>query len=210
MGQVIVLRSDGWRSSVYSSLRADFTTGVSVIGTSAEATFTTGASATTIMFSSKRNAASRRPAGPSAAAETQIVSSADAEAPRPSGSPPAPEAGAPDPSNVVAPALVADKPKPPPRSEKIELTIDSLQNYELLKPIQVIIESLGDKVFVAEASDLNVSTSGSSVGGTLILLKDQISTIYEGYTSKKNLDSERARHFKIFETYIGRPRRNWM
>lgn len=210
MGQVIVLRSDGWRSSVYSSSRADFTTGVSVIGTSAAATFTTGASATTIMFSSKRNAASRWPAGPSAAAETQIVSSADAEAPRPSESPPAPEAGAPDPSNVVAPALVADKPKPPPRTEKIELTIDSLQNYELLKPIKVIIESLGDKVFVAEAPDLNVSTSGSSVGGTLILLKDQISTTYEGYTSKKNLDSERARHFKIFETYLGRPRRNWM
>ena len=210
MGQVIVLRSDGWRSSVYSSLRADFTTGVSVIGTSAVATFTTGASATTIMFSSKRNAASRWPAGPSGAAGTPTVSSADAEAPRPSGSPPAPEAGAPDPSNVVVPAPVADKPKPPPGTEKIELTIDSLQNYEMLKPIRVIVESLGDKVFVAEAPDLNVSTSGSSVGGTLILLKDQISTIYEGYTSKKNLDSERARNFKIFETYIGRPRRNWI
>jgi hypothetical protein len=207
MGQVIVLRSDGWRSSVYSSLRADFTTGVSVIGTSAEATFTTGASATTIMFSSKRNAASLWPARPSAATDTQTVSSADAEAPRPSGSP---EAGAPDPIDVVAPALVADKPKPPPRTDKIELTIDSLQNYELLKPIRVIVEPLGDKVFVAEAPDLNVSTSGSSVGGTLILLKDHISTIYEGYTSKKNLDTERARHFKVFETYIGRPRRNWI
>jgi hypothetical protein len=207
MGQVIVLRSDGWRSSVYSSLRADFTTGVSVIGTSAEATFTTGASATTIMFSSKRNAASLWPARPSAATDTQTVSSFDAEAPRPSGPP---EAGAPDPIDVVAPALVADKLKPPPRTDKIELTIDSLQNYELLKPIRVIVEPLGDKVFVAEAPDLNVSTSGSSVGGTLILLKDHISTIYEGYTSKKNLDTERARHFKVFETYIGRPRRNWI
>jgi hypothetical protein len=68
----------------------------------------------------------------------------------------------------------------------------------------------GTKVFVAEAPDLNVSTSGNSVGGALILLKDHISTIYEGYTSKKNLDGERARQFKVFETYIGRPRRNWM
>jgi hypothetical protein len=161
------------------------------------------------MFSSKRNAASCWPASPSAGAETQTVSSPDAEAPRPSGSPPAPEAGAPDPSDVVAPALVADKPKPPPRTDKIELTIDSLQNYELLKPIRVVVEPLGDKVFVAEAPDLNLSTSGSSVGGALIILKDHISTIYEGYTSKKNLDSERARQFKIFETYIGKPRRNW-
>lgn len=213
MDQVIVLRSDGSRASVYSSLRADFTTGVSVIGTSAEATFTTGALPTTITFSSKRNAGSRWPSGPSAAAaaaETQTVSSADAEAARPSGSPPAPEADATTPSDVVAPALVADKPNPPPRTEKIELTIDSLQNYELLKPIRVIVESLGDKVFIADAPDLNVSTSGSSVGNALILLKDHIFTIYEGYTSKKNLDSERARHFKTFETYIGRPRRNWM
>ena len=121
-----------------------------------------------------------------------------------------PEPSVQDQSDGVEPAPAADQPKLPPRQEKIELTIDSLQNYELLKPIRVVVEPLGDKVFVAEAPELNVSTSGTSVGGTLILLKDHISTIYECYTSKKNLDSERARHFKIFETYIGRPRRNWM
>ena len=121
-----------------------------------------------------------------------------------------PEMGAQGANSVVEPAPVVDQPKPPPRQDKIELTIDSLQNYELLKPIRVVVESLGDKVFVAEAPDLNVSTSGTSVGGALILLKDHISTIYEGYTSKKNLDSERTRQFKTFETYIGRPRRNWM
>jgi len=121
-----------------------------------------------------------------------------------------PEMGAQDANSVVEPAPVVDQPKPPPRQDKIELTIDSLQNYELLKPIRVVVESLGGKVFVAEAPDLNVSTSGTSVGRALILLNDHISTIYEGYTSKKNLDSERTRQFKTFETYIGRPRRNWM
>ena len=121
-----------------------------------------------------------------------------------------PEPVAQDQSGGVEPAPAVDQPKLPPRQEKIELTIDSLQNYELLKPIRVVVEPLGDKIFVAEAPELNVSTNGTSVGGALIQLKDHISTIYEGYTSKKNLDTERARHFKIFETYIGRPRRNWM
>jgi|SRR5690242_6992920 hypothetical protein len=211
MGRVIILPSNEWRSSFYSTLRSDFTTGVSVIGTSTETTFTTGGSATTIVIRSNRNTTSRWSGGRSAGIEFQSVSHADAEAPAPtSGSLQSSELGAQDPSGVGEPTPVAEQPKPPPRTGKIELTIDSLQNYELLKPIRVIVESLGDKVFVAEAPDLNVSTSGTSVGGALILLKDHISTIYEGYTSKKNLDSERARHFKTFETYIGRPRRNWM
>jgi hypothetical protein len=212
MGRVIILSSNEWQSSFYSTSRSDFTTGVSVIGTSTETTFMTGGSATTITICSNRNTTSTRwPGGRAAGVEFQSVSHADAEAPAPtSGSLQRSDLGTQDPSSVGGPAPVVEQPKPPPRTDKIELTIDSLQNYELLKPIRVIVESLGDKVFVAEAPELNVSTSGTSVGGALILLKDHISTIYEGYTSKKNLDSERARHFKTFETYIGRPRRNWM
>jgi len=163
------------------------------------------------VISSNRNTASMRPSGRSVVVGLSGVPHAEAEASTATNESPAtPEATAQNQSSVVEPAPVVDQPKPPPRTDKIELTIDSLQNYELLKPIRVVVESLGDKVFVAEAPDLNVSTSGTSVGGALILLKDHISTIYEGYTSKKNLDSERARQFKTFETYIGRPRRNWM
>jgi len=211
MGRAIILPSNEWQPSIYSSLRSEFTTGVSVIATSAEATFTTGGSAATIVISSNRNTASMRPSGRSVVVGLSGVPHAEAEASTATKELPAtPEATAQNQSSVVEPAPVLDQPKPPPRTDKIELTIDSLQNYELLKPIRVVVESLGDKVFVAEAPDLNVSTSGTSVGGALILLKDHISTIYEGYTSKKNLDSERARQFKTFETYIGRPRRNWM
>jgi hypothetical protein len=211
MGIVSIVPSNGWQPSVCSSLRSEFTTGVSMISTGTEATFTTGASATTLMISSNRNAASQRPsgrAGRPAAVGVQGHVHANPEAPTPtSGS----LEGTEDPSgSVEAAAPVIDQPKPPTRTEKVELTIDSLQNYELFKPIRVVVESLGDKVFVAEAPELNVSTTGNSVGGALILLKDHISTVYEGYTSKKNLDAERTRQFKVFETYIGRPRRNWM
>jgi hypothetical protein len=166
------------------------------------------------MISSNRNIASRWLSGQTGRAPSggvQRVPYVDAEALTPTtGALQRPDAGDQDPSGIVELAPILDHPKPPPRTDKVELTIDSLQNYELLKPIRAVIEPLGDRVFVAEAPELNVSTSGTSVGGALILLKDHISTIYEGYTSKKNLDSERARQFKIFETYIGRPRRKWM
>jgi len=215
MGIVSIVPSNGWQPSVCSSLRSEFTTGASMISTGTEATFTTGASATTLMISSNRNAASQRPsdrAGRPAAVGVQGHVHANPEALTPTtGSLAGPDIGVQDSSGPVeAAAPVIDQPKPSTRPNKVELTIDSLQNYELLKPIRVVVESLGDKVFVAEAPELNVSTTGNSVGGALILLKDHISTIYEGYTSKKNLDGERARQFKEFETYIGRPRRNWM
>ena len=186
-----------------------------MISTGTEATFTSGASATTIMISSNRNAASQWPSGragrPPAVGVHRHVT-ANPEALTPTSAPlEGPDIGFQDSSGPVeAAAPVIDQPKPPTRIDKIELTIDSLQNYELLKPIRVVVESLGDKVFVAEAPDLNVSTTGNSVGGALILLKDHISTVYEGYTSKKNLDGERTRQFKVFDAYIGRPRRNWM
>ena len=211
MSRVNIVPSNGWQPSVSSSLRSEFTTGVLMISTGAEATFTTGASATTIMISSNRNAASQWPSGragrpPAAGVQRHVYANPEALIPT-SGS----LEGTEDPGGPVeAAAPVIDQPKPPIRTDKVELTIDSLQNYELLKPIRVVVESLGDKVFVAEAPELNVSTTGNSVGGALILLKDHISTVYEGYTSKKNLDAERTRQFKVFETYIGRPRRNWM
>ena len=214
MDKVFIVGSDGWQSSVCSSSRSDFAAGVSTISTSTEATFTTAVSATTVMISSNRDTASRWLTGQTGRTPSDGVQKlpyVHAEALTPAaGAPHRPDAGVQEPSSLVEPAPVADHAKPPSRTDKVELTIDSLQNYELLKPIRVVIESLGDKVFVAEAPELNVSTSGTSVGGALISLKDHISTIYEGYTSKKNLDSERARQFKTFETYIGRPRRKWL
>lgn len=214
MGEVSIVRSDGWKTSVYSSLMSDFTTGVTLISTGSEATFTTGASATTIMIASNRNAPSIWPSGrsgrpPAIGVQGHVNANPIAATPA-SGSLEVADTDVQDPSGPVeAAAPVVDQPKPTTQPDKIELTIDSLQNYDVLKPIRVVVESLGDKVFVAEAPDLNVSTTGNSVGGALVLLKEHISNIYEGYNSRKNLDGERTRQFKVFEAYIGRPRRNW-
>jgi predicted RNase H-like HicB family nuclease len=95
------------------------------------------------------------------------------------------------------------------RAERLELAIDSLHNYDLLRPITVLIESLGDKVFVAEAPDLNVSTTGNSVGAAFLLLKEQIIHIYEGLHNKKGPDADRERQLAVFGQYIGNARRRW-
>ncbi len=89
------------------------------------------------------------------------------------------------------------------------MTIESLQNYELIKPIPVIVEPLGDKIFVAEVPEMDLSITGNSVGDTLILLKDHIATVYEGLRIKKNLDTERTRQLRMLEAHIGKSRRSW-
>lgn len=114
------------------------------------------------------------------------------------------------PAHPVAPAVSEPEPLPKPsRSEKIELAIDSLQNYEVIKPIPVLIESLGDKVFVAEAPDLNLSTSGNSIGAAFLMLKEQIVATYEGHRTKRGQDSERARQLAVMDKHIGKTKRHW-
>ncbi|HYZ42597.1 MAG TPA: hypothetical protein VE687_18520 [Stellaceae bacterium] len=106
----------------------------------------------------------------------------------------------------------AGTPTPTPKRsgiEKIELAIDKLPNHELIKPIPVLIESLGDKVFIAEVPGLDISISGSSMGGVLLQLKEHIANIYEGHRVNNNLKPEGARQLKALESYIGKTRRNW-
>ena len=109
----------------------------------------------------------------------------------------------------VAPPSIATNIARPTKVERIELAIDSIQGYDLIKPIPVLIESLGDKVFVAEAPDLNLSTTGNSIGAAFLMLKEQIITTYEGDRSKKGPDPQRTQQLAALEQYIGKPRRHW-
>jgi hypothetical protein len=46
-------------------------------------------------------------------------------------------------------------------------------------------DALPNEVFVAEAPDLNLSTTGNSVGAAFLLLKEQIITTYGGISYQK-------------------------
>jgi predicted RNase H-like HicB family nuclease len=123
---------------------------------------------------------------------------------------PPPEARSSETDLVATAGSATPEPTPKPsRTEKIELAIDSLPNYEVLKPIPVLIESLGDKVFVAEAPDLNLSTTGNSVGAAFLMLKEHVAATYEGYRNRKGVDPERTRQLALMDKYIGKTKRHW-
>ena len=106
----------------------------------------------------------------------------------------------PGPPNVLPEAHIpAPAPKKSARAEKIELAIDKLPNHELIKPIPVLIESLGDKVFIAEVPGLDISITGNSMGGVLLQLKEHIANIYEGQRASNSLKPEAARQLKVLE-----------
>src|SRR5215472_15767550 len=126
-------------------------------------------------------------------------------------SPPQRAAGAP--MYAAAPTVPEPDTQRAPGLEKIELVIDSLPNYAVTKPIPVLVESLGDKVFIAEVPDLNLSSSGNSVGAALLALKEQIVATYEGNRTRRGQDSERARQVSVLDQYIsdrhGRSAGSW-
>jgi hypothetical protein len=105
-----------------------------------------------------------------------------------------------------APAAAEHTPRGP---DEVRLEIDALQYYELLKPIPVVIRTLGERTFEAEVPELNISTTGSSLTGAFLSMKEQIITIFDRYRGKKVLNPEQQRQLAAFEQYVGGPRRNW-
>jgi hypothetical protein len=108
---------------------------------------------------------------------------------------------------AAAPADPIPKPAGPSR---VELTIDSLRSYELVKPIPVFVEALGERHYVAEVPDLNMSISASSLGDTLIVLKNSIAQNYDELRIRRSLDAEQARQLRTLESYIGKSKRGWL
>jgi hypothetical protein len=88
-------------------------------------------------------------------------------------------------------------------ANRIELIIDSLPNHTLIEPIPISIESLGEKVFTAAVRNLDISTTGTSIGEALLVLKGQIETIYQDLSKKQpNLDAHQKTTLQMLHTYI--------
>jgi hypothetical protein len=204
-----IVHSSAWSFSVLVSSGSSRSATAPILNTNAADIFTIAAPAPTPVIASSENCLSRFLSNRTRSPQWVAARSCAAIG-SPSGSGISPEQPRIDARETLATASPPQTAAPKPsRTERIELAIDSLQNYELIAPIQVLVESLGDKVFVAEAPDLNVSTTGNSVGAAFLLLKEHIITTYEGYRSKKGLDSERTRQLTVFDKYIGKPRRHW-
>jgi len=200
-----IVHSSIWMPSVFVSSGSPLKAKTSVLPTRTENIFAMAVPAPAAVISSNRIASSRLASN--RGQRSQWIEAQSVEAVLAASTPPQQTGtGTPD---FVAKAASAEALPKPSRTERIELAIDSLQNYELIKPIPVLIESLGDKVFVAEAPDLNISTTGNSVGAAFLLLKEHIITTYENYRGKKGLDSERTRQLGIFDKYIGKGKRHW-
>jgi predicted RNase H-like HicB family nuclease len=203
-----IVHSSAWAPSVFVSSGSPLKARASVLQTRAENIFAIAAPVPAAVISSNRIASSWLTSDRGQRSQWLEAQSSVSVEPVLAASAPPRQTGSAAPDFVATPAS-AEALRKPSRAERIELAIDSLQNYELIKPIPVLIESLGDKVFVAEAPDLNVSTTGNSVGAAFLLLKEHIITTYEGYRSKKGLDSERTRQLGIFDKYIGKTKRHW-
>ena len=215
MSSSAIVHSTSSTATVFVSTGSRPSTGVLLLDTSADGMFTVAAGASTAVTSSNPAASSRiltnrarrslwlgfQPAlpieGMARTVEPPPVPAIEESEPEPSGPPDAP------------PETEPPAPKKSAGAEKIELAIDKLPNHELIKPIPVLIESLGDKVFIAEVPGLDISITGSSMGGALLQLKEHIANIYEGHRASNNLNPERTRQLRVLETYIGKTRRNW-
>ena len=110
----------------------------------------------------------------------------------------------------LADAAPASLPEPTSGTSRVELTIDSLRTYELVKPIPVFVESLGERHYVAEVPDLNITTSASRLSEILIVLKDSVTQTCDKLRIRRSLDPEQARQLKMLEKYIGKSKRGWL
>jgi hypothetical protein len=100
----------------------------------------------------------------------------------------------------------------PAQPHRLEMTIDSLPQHELTEPIPIVIDPLGDTIFTATISNLDISATGNSIGEGLLLLKEQIEFIYNDLSRRLTLTPDQKTTLQILHTYIrpvGPKKREW-
>jgi hypothetical protein len=232
MWQVKTLRSDISTHATFISSSALASTTTPIVKVSNQDNFTISASAADGFASSFgrnpfRRISNDKQRGPrltSAGRARRHAVAAAVAAPSEPALDPAPETDAAVPldTNVGEPANAAPEPAPDNGGgndrdkgnglsrEKYTVHIEALENFELLRFIPVTIEPLGEWVFVAEASELNLSMTGRTPDDAVNLLKDAITRTYESNRKGRNgLDQDRRRQQRILETYIGKPKGTW-
>lgn len=117
-------------------------------------------------------------------------------------------AAAPDPDEEAAKPSQDDaehaqpSPEKPTHPHHLEMTIDSLPHHELTEPIPIVIDPLGDTIFTAAMSNLDISATGNSISEGLLLLKEQIEFVYGDLSRRLSLTPDQKTRLQILHTYI--------
>ncbi len=86
-----------------------------------------------------------------------------------------------------------------------DLIIESLPNWRLTEPIPVNMESLGETIFTGTISDLHLSATGTSIGNTLLLLKEQIEALYIELDAKEKRTADENAQLSLLRYHIAAP-----
>jgi hypothetical protein len=90
----------------------------------------------------------------------------------------------------------------PAHPHRLEMTIDSLPHHDLTEPIPIHIDPLGDTVFTATVSNLDISATGNSIGEALVLLKEQIEFVYGDLSRRAKRSPDQTTMLQMMHTYI--------
>jgi hypothetical protein len=90
----------------------------------------------------------------------------------------------------------------PAHPHRLEMTIDSLPHHDLTEPIPIYIDPLGDTVFTATVSNLDISATGNSIGEALVLLKEQIEFVYGDLSRRAKRSPDQTTMLQMLHTYI--------
>jgi hypothetical protein len=90
----------------------------------------------------------------------------------------------------------------PAHPHRLEMTIDSLPHHDLTEPIPIHIDPLGDTVFTATVTNLDISATGNSIGEALVRLKEQIEFVYGDLNRRSNQSNDQKTALKMLHTYI--------
>jgi hypothetical protein len=90
-----------------------------------------------------------------------------------------------------------------PPSNRIEMIIDSLPHHQLIEPIPITIDPLGDSVFTASMRNVDIAATGNSVGEALLLLKEHIDATFEELNRQlAHLTYDQKKTLQMLHTYI--------
>jgi hypothetical protein len=107
-----------------------------------------------------------------------------------------------DVAEEVLPELLSPEPLATEGAHQIQLIIDSLPQHKLIETIPVTVEALGNKVFTATISALNLTGTGNTLGDTLLIVKDQVDLLYDRLVKLPRLRDDEKEHLKFLQSHI--------